>query len=267
MASQAILTRFGFKFNKNSTHVRRTMMFDELSLLLSCVIDREPLKTDYIKAITEDNCLAKRSVQNRKFTAKYLTELYVLDPELPVFRALLYFWERDEKARPLLALLCAYTRDSLLRMSMPFIFDHQEGETVDRLLLEEYIEERFPGRFSKNTLSSIARNINATWTKSGHLEGRAKKIRTKVYTTPGATAYALFLAYLTGGRGRALLLTEYARLLDSTEDTLIDLAGEASRRGWIICNHVADVLEVQFPNLLTSTEMEWVHEQNRALAE
>jgi hypothetical protein len=267
MDNQAFLTRFGFKFIKSSTHMRRTIMFDELSYLLSYVSNNEASKNDYINAITKDNCLSKRSVQNRKFTSKYLTELYGLDPELPIFRALLYFWGREERSRSLLALLCAYTRDPLLRLSMPFIIDHQEEQTVERVLLEEYIDKHFPGRFSQNTLISMAQNLNATWTKSGHLKGRAIKTRVKVSATPGATAYALFLAYLAGGRGRALFQTEYVRLLDSTEDVLIELAGKASSRGWLIFNRVADVLEVQFPNLLTSAEMRWVYEQTRAPAE
>jgi hypothetical protein len=265
MDSKAMLTRFGFKFNKGGTHTGRTMMLDELSLLLSYVNDPDASRADYISAIVEDNCLAKRSVQNRKLTAKYLTELYALNLEFPIFRVLLYFWKRDEEARPLLALLCAFARDPLLRMSMPFIFNHREGRIVSRVHLEEYIEERFPGRFSKNTLSSVAQNINATWTQSGHLKGRSKKIRAKARATPGAVAYAFFLAYLTGGRGKTLLHTEYARLLDSREDILLDLASGASRRGWIIFNRVADVLEIRFPNQLTTTEVGWVHEQNQSL--
>ncbi len=265
MNSRSFLTRFGFKFNKNSTHIRRTMMFGELSLLLTYVSNRKAKKSEYIRAIKEDNCLGKRSVQNRKLTAQYLTELYGLDPSLAVFRTLLYFWDRDEQSRPLLAFLCAYTRDQLLRLSMPFIFDHQEGEAVDRFLLEAYIEEHFPGRFSKNTLSSISRNVNSSWTQSGHLRGYLKKYRAKIISTPGATAYALFLAYLTGGRGKSLLASEYVRLLDSPEDRLLMLAAGASQRGWMVCNHIDDVLEVRFPNLLTDVEMEWSHEQNRAL--
>lgn len=267
MNNKVVLTHYGFKFNKNSTHTRRTMMLDEISLLLSYVNNRKAKKAEYIKAITEDNCLGKRSVQNRKFTAKYLIELYGLDPNLAVFRALLYFWDRDEQSRPLLTFLCAYTRDQLLRLSMSFIFDHQEGEAVDRLLLEAYIEEYFPGRFSKSTLASIGQRLSTTWTRSGHLSGRLKKVRTKVNNTPGATAYALLLAYLAGERGKSLLASEYVRLLDTPEERLLMLAAEASQRGWMVCNHIDDVLEVRFPNLLTDVEMEWSHEQNRALTQ
>jgi hypothetical protein len=42
----------------------------------------------------------------------------------------------------------------------------------------------------------------------------------------------------------------------------VELAEDASRRGWINFKHIGKVMEVQFPNLLTANEREWIHEQN-----
>lgn len=254
------LINFGFTFNESGVHTRRTMMLEELSLLLNYVKDPDATKEEYIRAICEDNCLGKRSGQNRKYAAKYLTELYSLDRNMLIFRVLNYFWTRDEKARPLLALLCAYTRDALLRMSATFILNYREGDVVNKIDLEEYINKIFPDRYSDNTLASVARNLIATWTKSGHLKGRYKKIRSKPHTTPGSTIYALFLSYLNGSRGELLLNTEYTRLLDCSTDEIIELSEAASRRGWISFKHIDNVIEVQFNGLLTKEEMEWVYE-------
>ncbi|MDO9109880.1 MAG: hypothetical protein Q7U40_04435, partial [Desulfatirhabdiaceae bacterium] len=80
--------------------------------------------------------------------------------------------------------------------------------------------------------------------------------------TSGAAAYALFLGYLDGTRGGALFTTEYTRLLDCQPQRVIELAEEASRRGWIVFKRIGDVMEVVFPSLLTSQEMEWIREQN-----
>lgn len=243
-------------------HTARTMMLEDLKLLLSYVNNPDASKKDYLKAIEEDNCLGKRSGKTRKLTCKHLIELYSLDPSITIFRALRYFWERDSDGQPLLALICAYSRDALLRMSAPFIIHHKSGEIVNRESLEVHIEKKFTDRFSEATLKSLAQNLNSTWTKSGHLKGKAKKVRARASATPGSVSYALFLGYLAGVRGEELFKTWYVRLLDCPIDRSIELAEEASRRGWIIFKRVGDVVEILFPNLLTEQEREWIREQN-----
>jgi hypothetical protein len=63
-------------------------------------------------------------------------------------------------------------------------------------------------------------------------------------------------------RGQALFQSEYIKLLDRTFDRAIELAEEASRKGWIVFKRVSDVIEVLFPNLINQEEMEWLREQN-----
>jgi hypothetical protein len=245
-----VLSKFGFNLKRGGAHSARTMMLDELRLLLSYVNNQGAEKNDYVRVIVEENCLGKRSVRSRKLTAEYLIDLYSLDNSVTLFRILLYFWNRDTEGQNLLALLCAYSRDAILRSSAPFIQNFVEEASVSRQAMEEYIDGKDPHRFSKATLKSTAQNLNATWTQSGHLKGRVKKTRTIAKATPGSVAYALFLGYLCGNRGEALLTTEYAKLLDCSEDRAIELAEEASRRGWIVFKRVGNVIEVLFNNLL-----------------
>lgn len=256
------LSRFGFSFERGGAHSSRTIMLDELGKLLSHVRSSEASKADYLHAITEENCLGKRSGKTRMLTYRHLVDLYSLDPSRTLFRSLLFFWNRDVEGQPLLALLCAYARDSVLRSAAPFVLCFQEGATVFRESLEEQIDNQAPGRFSKATLKSTAQNINSTLTKSGYLSGKVRKIRSHATPTPGAVAYALFLGYLTGIRGEALLKSEFANLLDCTFEKAIELAEDASRRGWIIFKRVGDVIEVLFPNLINKDEMEWIREQS-----
>jgi len=253
---------FGFRFDNGSAHTARTMMLEDLQLLLSYVSNQDSSKNDYLKAIKEDNCLGKRSIKNRTLTSKHLSYLYSLDPSITIFRALRYFWDRDIDGQPFLALLCSYSRDKLLRISSLLILQLAEGETITREKMEEYIDEKELDRFSKATLKSTAGNLNSTWTKSGHLVGKAKKIRSRAMATPGSVSYALFLGYLTGVRGESLFTSEYACLLDCSTARLIELAEDASCRGWIVFKRIGNVMEVQFPNLLTAQEKEWIHEQN-----
>jgi hypothetical protein len=162
----------------------------------------------------------------------------------------------------LLALICTYGRDSVFRATASFILKFTEGSTITRQSLEEFIDGLEPGRFSKATLKSTAQNINSTWTQSGHLCGRARKVRSRANPTAGSVSYALLLGYLTGARGQALFHSEYIKLLDCSFDKAIELAEEASRRGWIVFKRVGDVIEVLFPNQINQEEMERLREQN-----
>jgi hypothetical protein len=238
------------------------MMLGEVRGLLAFVDDVDAPKEAYVNGIETDNCLGKRSGKTRKITAKHLIELYALDSRIALFRSLLFFWRRDEEGQPLMALLCAYARDAILRMSSSFILTIREGNSVMREDLEEFLDSKEPGRFSKATLKSTAQNINSTWTQSGHLKGKVKKVRSRAKATSGSTAYALLLSYLEGTRGEALFSSEYTKLLDCSSERAIELAEEASRRGWIVMKRVGRVIEVLFPYLLTEQEKEWIGEQN-----
>ena len=256
------LNSFGFRNQRSGVHSARTMMLEELRLLLSFVDDPQAEKSVYVHAIVEENCLSKRSGNTRSLTARHLANLYGLDPSITLFHALRFFWKRDPEGHPLLALLCAYARDPILRSSAAFIQNHSPGQIVSRQALEKFIDSQEPGRFSKATLKSTAQNVNSTWTQSGHLKGRAQKVRTQAQATPGSVSYALLLGYLNGFRGESLFKTEYAGLLDCSFYPLIELATEASQKGWIVFKRLEDVIEVLFPNVLSPKEMEWVREQN-----
>lgn len=238
------------------------MMFAELTTLLEYVNDPNASRTDYTRAIVEYNCLAKRTDKNRIISKRYLLELYSLDPNLLLFRALLFFWERDPGGRHLLALLCAYARDPLLRASAKYILPQAEGVVVTRQTMEEFLDNLDPGRYSPGKLASNAKNLNSTWTQSGHLNGRTNKIRSKAASTSGSVSYALLLAYLTGIRGRSLFTSEYIKLLDCSMEHALEFAEDASRRGWIVLKRVGDVIEVLFPNFINTQEMEWLREQS-----
>ncbi|ANT65177.1 hypothetical protein Ptc2401_01413 [Prosthecochloris sp. CIB 2401] len=256
------LSRFGFSFERGGAHSSRTMMLKDLGTLLTYVDRPEAEKSDYFQAIDDENCLGKRSGKTRTLTYRHLVDLYSLDRANVLFRALLYFWNRDIEAQPLLALICTFARDPIFRSTAPFILKFPEGAMITRESLEEFIDAQEPGRFSKATLKSTAQNINSTWTKSGHLYGHARKVRSRANPTAGSVSYALLLGYLSGVRGQSLFQTEYTKLLDCTFDKAVELAEEASRKGWIVFKRVGDVIEGLFPNLINQEEMEWLREQS-----
>jgi hypothetical protein len=70
-----IMARFGFRFNSGSAHTARTVMLEDLQLLLSYSNNPTSSKSDYLKAIVEDNCLGKRSMRTRVLTGRHLGPL------------------------------------------------------------------------------------------------------------------------------------------------------------------------------------------------
>lgn len=232
-------------------------MLAELRLLL----DGNPVaatKSDYRSSIIDNNILGKPTQSTRQETAQRLSQLYGLDLSVTVFRLLRFFWTLDHQAQPLLALLCAMARDPLLRITVDPILQAAPGQVISKQEIERVIAQATPNRFSPSTLSAVARNASSSWTQSGHLRGRQKKIRTQPVVTVSNVAYALALGYLEGDRGQLLFETLWMKLLDIPNSKAITLVIEASRCGWLDYRGVGSIVEVRFPELLMSEEQKWL---------
>jgi hypothetical protein len=257
---------FGLFPDNSGAHMARTIMLEDLDSLFRQVPDPLAPKSDYVEAIVTENCLGKKCGQSRKLALRHLVMLYGLEPSITIFRALRYFWDRDEKGRPLTTLLCAYARDSLIRCSAKLVLPLNVGDQLTVETIEDFLQHEFPGRFSKGALNSTARNLKASWTKSGHLSGRGKKFRVRAVASSGSVSYALLLGYLSGLRGKSLFESEFMKLLDCPIGEAMEMADTSARNGWIIFKRLGDVVEVLFPAILTQTEMELACEQGQKTA-
>jgi hypothetical protein len=244
----------GFIENSSSVHLARTIMLAELELLLSFVNDPTASKEVYQSAIVSQNCLGKRSEKGRVITFEHLVKLYTLDPEVPLFQSFLYFWYRDSSSQPLLALLLACARDPLLIKSSSLILDLNIGSVLKREVMEQFIESEYPERYSTAMLKSAAQNLNSSWTKSGHLSGRAVKVRTTAFPSAGSVAYALYLSLLLGQRGVLAFESVFVKILDTSRETIFSLAESASQKGWMVYKRIGEVVEVQFPQFDSSSQ-------------
>lgn len=235
-------------------------MLAELTTLLG-EMPTVATKEDYRRAIIDDNVLYKKSAATRRQTAQRLSELYALDPRVPIFAALRRLWDEGPEGRPLLACLCANARDPLLRLTSGAVLPVCEGSTVTKFSLEAAVAEATAGRFNPAVLHKIARNAASSWVQSGHLRGRLTKVRARAVATPAGVAFALLLGYLAGERGSLLLDTYWTRLLDAPASTVDALTFEASRRGWIAYRRIGTVVELRFSGLLGAA-METVNGQD-----
>lgn len=251
----------GFRFGDKGTHTSRTIMFKELALLFE---DQEPNvpREAYVSAIIDQNCLGKQTVSTRKLTFQRLSELYGLDPTIPLFRILRHLWQADENGRPLLAFLTALARDPLLRVASDTILQIKTGEELMRQKLTDALRQSVDNRLNDGTLNTTVRNISSSWTQSGHLKGRVRKIRQRVAPTPIVTTYALLLGYILGARGNVLFSTFWAKVLDTSPEELISLSTDAKRLGFIDLSQAGGVVEVSLNRLLTEDERHLIHGTN-----
>jgi hypothetical protein len=245
--------RVGFRLGDKGTHTSRTIMLDELSVLLR-VTSPEAKRAEYRALIVEDNCLGKRTVATRRLSDQRLSELYALDVGVLLFRVMRQLWQADERGRPLLALLLAMARDPLLRLTAPPIIRLRPGEELGRQALTDALSRAVGSRLNESTLDKVVRNAASSWTQSGHLKGRGRKVRQSVTPTAATTAFALLLGYLAGARGAALFETLCAQVLDAPAGELMHLAMDARRLGFLNMSQAGGVIDVAFSRLLAPGE-------------
>jgi hypothetical protein len=240
--------KLGFRSGKKGTHTSRTIMLTELSALLASVSD-DGDRDAYVSAIVDGNCLGKATASTRKLTNQRLSELYGLDPSLPVFRALRRVWAVDENSRPLLALLVALARDPLLRATAPNVISLPIGAEFQRQPIRDSLRAAVGERLNDSTLNKVVRNASSSWTQSGHLRGRTFKFRNQIKATPASIALAFYLAYGAGFRGEELLTCDWMSVLDCTPGEARELLSQAKRLGIIDLKSAGDVFEVGFARL------------------
>lgn len=230
------------------------MMLAELTTLLAATSPSTP-RDEFRRLIVGENLLGKRTESNRIRADRYLSQLYGLDPSVPVYRIFRRLWGLDPAARPTLALLVATARDPLLRAAAPGLLAVPVGEAVDPARVASSLSSVSP-RFKPNTLASMARNVGSSFTQSGHLNGALHKVRARAPATPAAATLAAALGWMEGGRGQFLLSSSWAALLDRNAAEVLDLLLAAGRAGWIDVRSAAGVVELRMERLFTPAEME-----------
>lgn len=250
---QTFLTQLGFRFGINGPHAARTMMLDDLRLLL---VHTSPQATraDYGAAVVDSNLLGKPTRKARELAFRHMATLYALDLNNPIFRALRRLWLVNEAAQPLLALAVALARDPLLKGTQNFILAQPVAASVPRESVEALLCASFPDRFSPASLKSFAQNVAGSWTAAGLLQGKARKIRAIPEAHPESITLLLFLGYLEGRTGQRLFSSDWMSLLGCSPDEVEALANSASNRGLLVFMNAGGVKEVRFPGYLTPEE-------------
>lgn len=238
----------GFRRGNVGTHTSRTIMLAELTALFDAV-PATASEDEITVAIRHANCLSKSTTSTRRLTHQRLSELYALDPRVPIYRVLRRLWSLEPAGRPLLALLVAIARDPMLAASAPAVVLLPIGADFARGPMKDAIQAAIGDRLSDAVLDKVVRNAASSWTQSGHLAGRSLKTRCHVTATPATTAFALYLAHAAGFRGTHVFSSAWTKLLDADASDIRSLAIEAKRAGLIDIRAAGDVVDPSFGRL------------------
>lgn len=240
------LERFGLKVTEGGAHISRTIMLKEISRLLASS-DAAGNLEDYGRSVVGRNVLGKATESTRQKTFRHLRELYGLSAVLPIFSIYRELMKFDPQSGPSLSFLIAWARDPLLRATSPAILGATIGERVASDDLQQVLVDAYPHQYSANNLGKIARNAASSWTQSGHLAGRTKKIRSRVQPRPAAVTFALILGHVSGLAGAQLFSSVWCRLLDLNASEARSLAEQAHRQELITLRAIGSVIEISFP--------------------
>lgn len=261
---EQLLTSLGFRFGCNGPHAARTMMLEDLRVLLA-ELPAKASKAEYADQVLLQNLLGKPTKKARELALRHLTTLYGLDTQLPLFRALRRLWPVDVAAQPILALTAALGRDPLLRSTQAFILAKQPGVLVTREDLEQSLAADYPDRFSPTSLKSFAQNVNGSWTAAGFLNGHSRKARSIPIVSPVNVAFCLFLGHLEGLSGQRLFTSPWMSLLAGSPGELDALANSAFHRGLLVFLNAGGVKEVRFPDYLSPEEEKMCQEASHVV--
>ena len=243
----------GVRFHVGGVHTSRTLMSAELTELLRA-IPIDAVAADYEHAIVNENVLGKSTISNRKKTHKRMGELFGLDLRVPLFVVLRRLWELDPVGRPRLALLCGLARDPILRATAAHILPMPMGTELVRTEYSASIREFVETRLNDGVLDQVARNSGASWTQSGHLDGRNRKIRQPVPASFGPVALALWLGSLEGRVADELLVSFWMRIFDAPRSSIIEAALRAKQNGLIYASIGAGIVQIDASPVFRPTQ-------------
>jgi hypothetical protein len=115
------------------------------------------------------------------------------------------------------------------------------------------LEKRYYGHYTAKILAKISRNCASSWTQSGHLKGRVRKVRGKPQATPAASAYAALLGSLAGFGRPALLASPWIGVLDRSPTEVRALLRRAEEEGLLLLRVGGDVVEIEVKRHMAAT--------------
>ena len=171
-----------------------------------------------------------------------------------LFRVMRRCWYADRDGQAILAMLLALARDPLLRASAPPVLRMRPGEELARQQMTDALSRAVGSRLSESTLDKVVRNAASSWTQSGHLKGRGRKVRQTRHADGGDHGLRPASWLPRRHAGAALFESLWAQVLDAPAGELMHLAMDARRLGFLDMSQSGGVIDVAFSRLLAPDE-------------
>ena len=186
----------------------------------------------------------------RQKTFRHLRELYALDTEIALWRVARFLWARAPAAeRPLLALIVAYAREPLLRLTWELVGPLPLQHALTPAAIDAFVERARPGQYNSKTRISTAQHIASAWAQSGHLSGHNPKLLARAgrSSSHGAGVVARKRAGFGARRLFSLALGGFARCFPRAVDKS---AFEAHKFGWLDYRRIERAVQLDFSRLV-----------------
>jgi hypothetical protein len=228
----------------------------ELEALLAAA-PLEAAPGTYRGLLLQENAAGKRSTTARMWVWKRLKLRYLLDPNVPEFRAFAAGMRATSSAaeRGLLCLLMFARTDRLFReVALECVSPHlaREGTLIEAGAILAAVESRAAAsdlQWSAATLARARSHLLAALKDFGVLRGSATKRTLRPRPGSLTVLFGAWLARLEGLTDHQLLQARWFRLLGLETDQVVDLLYGATRDGTLSFRQQADVVELHLPAL------------------
>jgi hypothetical protein len=223
----------------------------ELMALLAAAPARA--KTDELRQlVVRENATGKGSAASRAKVWEQLRRKYVLDPEVPEYRALLEAFgaTRSYADQGLLCYLLFARTDRLFREGVSEGVVPQlgrDGTPIDTTAVQEILRAKLVAQgveWSEETLVTARQHLLSALKDFGVLRGGTKKRTVKPRPGPIVVWYAARLAQLEGRTAWQVPDSIWFRLLGLERDAAIEALREATRAGVLSFRQQAEVIEL-----------------------
>lgn len=232
----------------NTVHTGRTIMYEELSSLISHQVN-EPGE------IVELNILKKQTRTNIQLTLKRLQKLYDFEKQDQVWKIFLHLWKiANESDRRIMTLIYALHKDQFLLKTATVILTVPYGKKVAVEAIKEKLIASYPEMYAPTTLHSAAQNIASSWKQAGYIKGKVRNIRVPVKPGFPALIFALMVGKSQGLTGEDLLKPVWVQALELSQSQMKDLLSQAAMHDLITYQWAGGIIAFQFDKLLNHIE-------------
>lgn len=232
----------------NTVHTGRTIMYEELSSLISHQVN-EPGE------IVELNILKKQTRTNIQLTLKRLQKLYDFEKQDQVWKIFLHLWKiANESDRRIMTLIYALHKDQFLLKTATVILTVPYGKKVAVEAIKEKLIVSYPEVYAPTTLHSAAQNIASSWKQAGYIKGKVRNIRVAVKPGFPALIFALMVGKSQGLTGEDLLKPVWVQALELSQSQMKELLSQAAMHDLITYQWAGGIIAFQFDKLLNHIE-------------